>query len=363
MTESRWLRLAVGLAAWTLVGILVSTQTFIGATYTQRPLALSGALAVGLAAWYVRAALSPVVVIIARRMPVVPGQVARRVAMHVGVGLGWAVVATAAIQWVSTRIVDVPAGAPRLVELHTSLLTYVVLVGLTQGADSLRRRRDGEITALRLEARLATARLDLLRMQLNPQFLASALHDIADAIHRDAARAELMVEELTEMVRLSSRYVGEQEVPLSEEVGFLHRYLRLEQMRSQDRLETNVDIDSGALSAHVPYLILQPLVENAVRHGVAPHVGRGRIEVRGRADGEALVLEVYDDGPGLGSRTSEERARADLGNTRERLRESYGESHRLELADVAGGGLCVRLELPLRRTATSSPTVRITAHQ
>jgi two-component system, LytTR family, sensor kinase len=359
MAESRWLRLAIGLAAWTLIGVSVSMQTFIGATYTQRPLEWSEGLAVGLAAWYVRAALSPVAILVARRLPIIPAHLARRVATHIAAGLAWALLATAAIEWVSTRIVDASAGAPWLVELYTSLLTYIVLVGLTQGAESFRRRRDAEITALRLEARLATARLDLLRMQLNPQFLASALRDIAEAIHRDVTRAERMVEELTEMVRLSSRYVGEQEVPLSEEVGFLRRYLRLEQMRSRDRLETHFDIESDALSARVPYLILQPLVENAVRHGASPHVGRGRVEVRGRADGEALVLEVYDDGPGSGSHASEERGRADLRNTRDRLRESYGESHRLEVADVAGGGLCVRLELPLRRTAMSSPTVRI----
>src|SRR5687768_15661959 len=105
MAESRWLRLAAGVAAWTLVGVFVSTETFIGATYTQRPLGWSEALAGGLAAWYVRGALSPVVMLAARRMPIVPAHLARRVATHLGLGLGWAVVATAAIQWGSTSIV------------------------------------------------------------------------------------------------------------------------------------------------------------------------------------------------------------------------------------------------------------------
>ena len=362
MAESRWVRLTANVAVWTLLGVVAATQSFIGAAYMQRPLSWSEAFAVSLAAWYVRGALSPVVILVARRVPVARERLVQRVATHFGVGLAWALVATVAIQWISTRIVDVSGRAPWVVELYISMLTYVALVGLTQGAAYRRRRRDGEITALRLEARLATARLDLLRMQLNPQFLASALRDIAEVIRHDVARAERMVEELTEMVRLSSRHIGEQEVPLSEEVGFLHRYLRLEQMRSQDRLETHVDIQSDALNAHVPYLILQPLVETAVRHGVTPHVGRGRVEVRGRADGEALVLEVYDEGPGSSSHPGE-RGRADLRNTRERLRESYGESHRLEVADVVGGGRCVRLELPLRRAATSSPAGRIAAHQ
>jgi two-component system, LytTR family, sensor kinase len=362
MTESRWLRLAVGLAAWTAVAVFVATQAFIGAAYPPRPLSPSEALAAALTAWYVRAGMSPLVVMIVRRMPIVPPQVARRVLTHVAVGIVWAVVATATIQWVSTRVAGVSHRVPWLVELYTSLSTYVVLVGLTQGADYFRRRRDAEITALRLEARLAAARLDLLRMQLNPQFLASALHDIAEAMQRKSEHAAHMVEELTELVQLSSRHLGESDVPLSEEVGFLRRYLRLEQMRFQDRLETHVDIESDALSARVPFLILQPLVENAVRHGVVPHPGRGRVEVRGRADGEALVLEVYDDGPGLGSHIGEERELTGLRSTRARLRESYGESHRLEMSDVAGGGLCVRLELPLRPTVPSSSSVRIPAH-
>jgi two-component system, LytTR family, sensor kinase len=299
MTTAPWLRWTLGLAAWTLIGVFFASQTYIGSSYAQRPLTWEQAVTVGLTAWYVRAALSPIVGALARRFPVSRGQLARRVVLHVATGLVWSAVATAAIQWVLTPLVGVSGGALSPVEFHTSFLTYAVLLGLTQGIDNYRRYRDQEIAASRLEAHLATARLDLLRMQLNPHFLLNALHDISALMREDVERAERMVDDLSELLRLSLRYAGEPEVPLSEEVGFLRRYLDLEQMRFQDRLETRVDVDRDALAARVPYLVLQPLVENAVRHGVAPRLERGRVEVRGRADGEALVLEVHDEGPAV----------------------------------------------------------------
>lgn len=349
MTTSPWLRWILGFAAWTLIGVFFASQTYIGSSYAQRPLTWAQAVTVGLTAWYVRAALSPIVGVLARRFPVSRGQLARRVLLHVAAGLAWSAVATIAIQWVLTALVGVSRLALSPVEFHTSFLTYVVLVGLTQGTDYHRRYRDQEIAASRLEAQLATARLDLLRMQLNPHFLFNALNDISELMHEDVERAERMVEDLSELLRLSLRYAGAPEVPLSEEVGFLRRYLDLEQMRFQDRLDTDVDVQPDALNARVPYLILQPLVENAVRYAVAPPLERGRVEVRGRADGEALVLEVYDDGPGVGPHVGKEREGIGLRSTRERLRESYGAAHRFEMTDLAGGGFCVRLELPLRR--------------
>lgn len=350
MTTALWFRWTFGLAAWTLVGVFFASQTYIGSSYAQRPLTWAQAVTVALTAWYVRAALSPIVRALARRFPVSRGQLVRRALLHMTAGVVWSAVATIAIQWVLTAFVGVPRRALPPVEFHTSLLTYAVLVGLTQGLDYYRRFRDQEIAASRLEARLATARLDLLRMQLNPHFLIDALHDISELMHEDVERADRMVEDLSELLRVSLRYAGEPEVPLSEEVGFLRRYLDLEQMRFQDHVETRVDVDPGALDARVPYLILQPLVENAVRHGVAPRLERGRVEVRGRADGEALVLEVYDDGPGVGSHVRKGHEGIGLRTTRERLRESYGTAHRFEMTDLAGGGLCVRLELPLRRS-------------
>jgi signal transduction histidine kinase len=305
MIGSRWLRFILGLAAWTLIGVFFASQTYIGSSYAQRPLTWGQAVTIGLTAWYVRAALSPIACMLARRFPVTRGQILRRVLLHVAAGIAWSITATLAIAWLLMELVGMSPGTLSPLEVPNSLLTYALLVGLTQGVDYYQRYRDRELVASRLEARLATARLDLLRMQLNPHFLFNALRDISELMHEDVERAKRMVEDLSEVLRLSLRYAGEPEVPLSEEVGFLRRYLDLEQMRVRDRLEKRVEVDPSAVDARVPYLILQPLVENARRHGVAPRLERGRVEVRGRADGQALVLEVYDDSSGVGAHGKE----------------------------------------------------------
>jgi two-component system, LytTR family, sensor kinase len=304
MIGSRWLRLILGLAAWTLIGVFFASQTYIGSSYAQRPLTWAQAVTIGLTAWYVRGALSPIACMLARRFPMTRGQITRGVLLHVAAGLAWSIMATLAIVWLM-ELGGVSPAALSPLELQNSVLTYVVLVGLTHGADYYQWYRDREVVASRLEARLATARLDLLRMQLNPHFLFNALRDISELMHEDVERAKRMVEDVSELLRLSLRYAGEPQVPLSEEVGFLRRYLDLQQRRVQDHLATRVDVDPSAVDARVPYLILQPLVENALRHGLTPRLERGRVEVRGRADGQALVLEVYDDGSGVGAHGKE----------------------------------------------------------
>jgi two-component system, LytTR family, sensor kinase len=342
---TRWL---LGLAAWTLVGVFFASQTYIGSAYALRPLTWPQAFAVALTAWYARAALSPVVWWLARRFPIRRRQLAGRAALHLAAGAAWSAVAALLIERLSTALLAVPRRALSPVEIHTSLLTYAALLGLAHAEDYYRRYRDRELVAARLQAQLASARLDLLRLQLNPHFLFNTLHDISQLMHEDVERAELMVEHISELLRLSLRHMGEPEVSLREEVAFLRRYLALEQMRFQDRLETRIDVHPGAMDARVPYLILQPLVENAIRHGVGKRQTSGRVEVRAEPAGDVLRLQIRDDGPGLAPPAGRPPEGIGLRNTRARLRESYGDAHRLELESVAGGGLCATVELPLR---------------
>jgi len=299
MMESRWLKVIVGFAAWTLVGVLFASQTSTSSALVQSPLTWDQAFVATVSAWYVRGALSPVVAMVTRRLPIVRGELARRLTMHAIVALAWAVGATAAIGWIFTAVLSTRVRAPFSVEFATSLLTYAVLVAMTQWTDYHRRYWERELNASRLEAGLATARLDLLRMHLDPHLLLDTLRDVSALMHEDPRRARRLVDDLVGLLGLSIQHVGAADVALSEEVGFLRRYLELERMRFRDRLETHIDVELDALSARLPSRILQPLVESAVRHGLAPSVERGRVEVRGRADGEALVLEVYGDAPAV----------------------------------------------------------------
>ncbi len=196
--------------------------------------------------------------------------------------------------------------------------------------------------AAQLQAQLADARLAALRTQLNPHFLFNTLHAVSALVERDPRGVRRMIARLSELLRTTLDGADEQEVPLGQELTFTHRYLEIMQIRFQGRLAIESQVEPGVLDALVPNLILQPLVENAIKHGVSKIDEEGRIEINARRDGDRLVLCVRDNGP----RISENGLRAGEGvglrNTRERLQELYGAEQSLHA--------CER-----RMTAASSP--------
>jgi LytS/YehU family sensor histidine kinase len=171
-------------------------------------------------------------------------------------------------------------------------------------------------------------------------------------MHRDVELADRMITQLGDLLRAALANSDTQEVPLRQELDFLRRYLEIEQTRFGDRLEVSMEIAPETLDAQVPNLILQPLVENAIRHGIEPHAKPGRIELRAQRQDGALALEVRDSGTGMrgGAPASEG---VGLSNTRARLRELYGGAHQFELQSADDGGLRVRLSIPFRREAGS----------
>ncbi|HUF26219.1 MAG TPA: histidine kinase [Gemmatimonadaceae bacterium] len=201
--------------------------------------------------------------------------------------------------------------------------------------------REGE----RLEARLTEAQLQSLKLQLHPHFLFNTLNTITALVHVDPPAAERMVAGLSELLRLSLRTAGEQEVPLSREMEMLDHYLQIQQVRFGDRLAVSIVVDPDAREALVPHFILQPLVENAIRHGIAPRATRGLVEIRATVLGTMLKLQVRDDGIGVPFG----RPVADgvgLANTRSRLRSLYGTRHSFHAAGEVAGGFVVDIEIP-----------------
>jgi LytS/YehU family sensor histidine kinase len=201
----------------------------------------------------------------------------------------------------------------------------------------------------RLEKQLADAQLQALKMQLHPHFLFNTLNSVSALMYKDTDAAEEMVQKLTNFLHMTLESSGSQEVTLKKELDFLNYYLQIEQIRFQDRLAVNMKIDPGTLDARVPNLIMQPIVENAIRHGVATRAAQGRIEIHAKRNNGLIQLQVKDNGPGLENGNTEIREGVGLSNTRLRLQQIYGDAYRFDLTNAPEGGVIATVELPYQR--------------
>jgi sensor histidine kinase YesM len=236
-------------------------------------------------------------------------------------------------------------------------MIFWAVIGIVHAYVVTRRLRERERLAAELRVRLSEARLEALQGQLRPHFLFNTLNGISTLIHADPEAADRTVVQLGELLRASLERSGSHEIPLAEELALLERYLAIMQTRFHDRLRVELSIDPDARDALVPHFILQPLVENALEHGIARRAGAGRIRVTARTEprggsGGLLCLAVADDGPGAHRDEAHGTPAVDegvgLANTRLRLQQLYGYRHRLALAQGPLGGMEVTIELPLR---------------
>ena len=232
--------------------------------------------------------------------------------------------------------------------LDFELPVYWGLVGLQHALDYHREVRAREIDAAHLETRLVEAQLQALQRQLHPHFLFNTLHAISALVHRDPDRADEMIERLSVLLRVTLDKVGVQEVTLAEELDYLRAYLDIEQVHFGERLEITYDIDGYALDALVPNLVLQPLAENAIRHGLEPRLGRCRLRIAAECVGDVLRLQVIDNGRGLSDAIGSAGNRGvGVSNTRSRLERLYGDRAHLAFASGRDGGVAVTIEMPL----------------
>ena len=233
---------------------------------------------------------------------------------------------------------------------------YGLIVGISYALQSARRLRDEERRAARAEALRIDAELRALRAQLNPHFLFNTLHSITALVRIDPVDGERALEHFGTLLRYVldvNRERGE-EVPLEEELGFVRTYLALERLRLGDRLKVNEEIDPDALECLVLGFSLQPLVENAIRHGIAPRAGEGTLRISANVEGEQLVLEVADDGSGADGAAVAEASGVGLSAVRQRLEARWGKQARLEIVTAPRNGFLVRLSLP----AVTTPVLR-----
>ena len=343
-------------AVATLLGLLSFTYYWLDDVVRGTPTPALEPLVEELTGYWGAMLLAPLGIWLARRYP---PALHPRALVHVAGVLGLSAASTT-WNWAARSLLFPLLGLGRydygqmplryLMELPKGAIMYVLLLALVVLMDRYRAAREQELRVAHLEAGLARAQLQNLSAQLQPHFLFNALNAVSSVMYDDVERADRMVASLSELLRASLRASRDQQIPLCEELEVLERYLELMRARFGDRLMVQVDVDDAARGALVPAMLLQPIVENALRHGAPEPPEPARVQVRARRMGDALVIEVRDNGPGLrgappiGSGVG-------LTNTADRLRAMYGDAQSLEFHDAPAGGLIVRMTMPFRASA------------
>lgn len=337
-----------GAGVWTLLAVMSASQVVAERLYEGRPAEWERVFTRTLADWYTCAVFTPAIFWLVRRVPPSSRHPARTLLVYPAAAASFILLKSALFAAVA-RVLSPGAAPPwtRVVagNVFALTLTFAGITVIVVALEHQRRAREKELRASRLEARLAEVQVQALRAQLNPHFLFNALNALSALIHSDPAAADRMVVRLGELLRAALDAGDAPEVPLRDEIRLVERYLEVMKVRLGERLRVEIEVEPGVLDAHVPNLLLQPLVENAVLHGIGGHPGAGRLRIAARRDEEWLMLEVRDDGPGIAPGAAE---RVGLGNTRLRLRQLYDDRHRISLERPEGGGTRVAIAVPYR---------------
>jgi two-component system LytT family sensor kinase len=351
-------------AAWTFFGLVESGNAYINQRLLGQDRGVGSALLGNMPWWYLWAVLTPAVLWVCRRLRPDRFGPVLLVLGHLLAGLAFSALHLVVEGHVFYRThghavhpsVTVQIRSLFLNYLLLDLLTYAAIAGAYHTLDYFRRYREEELAAAdlrtraaRLEAQMSEARLSALRMELNPHFLFNALNAVSGLVRRaDNDAAVEMISRLGGLLRVALRGDSRHEIPLREELDSLGHYLEIERIRFHDRLAVDVRVDAGLERALVPALILQPLVENAIRHGVAPVPGPGRVALWARTAGDGRMrLEVENTGRGLPPGALD-RPGVGIRNTLARLDALYGDGAALRLENLPGGGVRATLELPVR---------------
>jgi two-component system LytT family sensor kinase len=338
------------LAGWTVVGLgSFLSAAFARSTPNQQATTGIALLLYSVGTAWIWAALTPPVLWLTRNTTLAQGNRARAAGVYLLTGIGF-FVASGVLEWIlgvaTGQVLRSEFWSTLLFEcLPTRLLAYLAIVTLGRTTYYFGLNRTRQLHASDLETPLARTHLQLHKTQLQPHFLFNTLNAVSELVHTEPNAADLMITRLGRLLRLSLDNASHQIVPLRQEIDFLRVYLDIEQVRFQDRLQIVWDVAPETLEAAVPTLLWQPVLENAIRHGVTPLSGRGRIVIASHREGDDLVLEIRDNGAGLPAGANY-REGVGLRNIRERVHQLYGARARFSLTPVAGGGTAATLRLP-----------------
>jgi two-component system, LytTR family, sensor kinase len=359
-----WRNPALGFVVWTIIGLSFASRTYFSYYQNGTPVRWEEVYSGFLIDFYVWAIVSPLIFKLARKFPVERGE---RLWSHLLFHIPVSLVLTFAVNAVS-----LPAtwyfGFPNLTRhptlailfndyisssgmLHQGLLVYWGTLITAQAFEYYRQIQAGKTRAVQLSQQLAAAQLAALKMQIHPHFLFNTLNSIAALLHKDVEAADRMIARLSDFLRLTLQSSETNHVTLEQELEFTKAYLDIEKIRFQERLVVEMRILPEALDARVPNLILQPLIENAVRHGIARQTVTGILRIQARREAERLLVKIEDNGPGLNGnnkrKTENGNGGVGLANTRARLEQFYGDDFRFEIERNSDAtGTTVNLNLP-----------------
>ena len=353
--RSRLQWVVYALAWWSGLVLVFATRNEIGG----QPVTASEAFKAAAARWYVWAALSYFIILVDKRLPIRQDAVWKRLLVHIPISCVFIAAYTYLNYWACIVLegpIDLAvSSAGSSVEVLSRALTrpsnlvYWVILSTHRVLTYEQEKKQQELKTARLEVLFADARLATLRSQLHPHFLFNSLNAISAYIETAPRVAIQMLAQLSDLLRMSLQHHEAQEIPLREEFAFLNKYLGLQKLRFEDRLEIDIRMDPAVASALVPTFILQPLVENAILHGIAVRNEKGLIEVRAWRNKSDLRISIRDDGPGLPPGwTMQNGSRTGLKNSQDRLETLYGKNgqERVDIRNAPGRGVLVNLSLP-----------------
>ncbi len=353
----RWRGIA---AMWCAGGLLEASQAVLILRFGERrDHAWLPLFATALATWLPWALATPWIISLARRYPIIPGATVRTVAVHLA---AFGTISAVAEAWSAVlQVLFNPWGNRRqpvfwdtwsitlLYQVLLFLIAYLLILTITYLVDSRQRIARQMTEAARLNEELSRAQLAALRRQMEPHFMFNTLNSIAGLVrdHRNDAAVSMIVG-LSEFLRRASEDSHRSQVTLAEEVEYLQRYIDIQKVRFGERLRVNVDIPADLLDAQVPSLLLQPLVENAIKHGIATRVVGGNVRVTGALRDGSVCLSVYNDGPSFPTDWQTSSAGVGLANLRTRLQILHGDASELQMRRAGADGVEVLVTLPLK---------------
>lgn len=355
-TKKRQNKFSFLLGIATLLTVIFTFDKYISSNYIRGGSAtFIAAAAHSAVTWYVFAFLTIPLLKFVRRFPIQKKTPAAMILLYIFASIlfSFAHTTTTYLFWFKRLGYKVVFSEDFILHLIShyafNLIIFLSIIGLYYLIEYYRISRERELRTAELKTLLSQTRLQVLKMQIQPHFLFNTLNAIAALMYEDVNKSHTMLSRLSDLLRIALDSSERQEVTLQEEMTFLQSYLDIQELRFQDRLQINVNTPPETLNAMVPSMILQPLVENVVTHGLEPLGNKGKIEIRSQIKDNSLILKISDNGPGLpSSENIDESNGIGISNTRKRLRQLFGDDFKIEFTNNTNAGMKVTMTIPFR---------------